>query len=243
MTRNSRITRQDAEAATMVHKPTAYRFSRLFVASSMMAIAGFVTSCGSMGDRIQTGSIPDDYRTRHPIVLADVPHTLNLAVGTGDKALPIGSRDVLKGFAANFIASGGGTIQVALPQGAINSATASHLSKEIRRQLVTAGVSAPQIVTTVYDAGSYEGAAPIHLSYSAVTAVTNTCGQWPKDLMADSMANKNWYNFGCASQNNLAAQIANPMDLVAPRGMTPIDADRRSTVIDNYRDGSSTASE
>lgn len=243
MTKYSTSIRQDAEAETMVHKPSAHRFSRLLVASSMMAIAGLATSCGSMGDRMQTGSIPDDYRTRHPIALADVPHTLDLAIGTGDKALPIGSRDVLKGFAANFISSGGGTIQVALPQGAINSATASHLSKDIRRQLMTAGVSAPQIVTTVYDASSYEGAAPVHLTYNAVTAVTNTCGQWPKDLMADSMANKNWYNFGCASQNNLAAQIANPMDLVAPRGMTPIDAARRTTVIGNYRDGTSTASD
>lgn len=221
----------------------AHRMPCLLMAASMTAIAALATSCGSMvGDRIQTGSIPDDYRTRHPIVLADVPHSLDLAIGTGDKSLPIGSRDILKGFAANFIAGGGGTIQVALPQGAINSATASRLSKDIRRQLTIAGVSAPQIVTTAYDASSYDGAAPVHLSYTAVTAVTNTCGQWPKDLMADSMANKNWYNFGCASQNNLAAQIANPMDLVAPRGMTPIDAERRTVVIGNYRDGSSATS-
>ncbi|MBU2487688.1 MAG: pilus assembly protein CpaD, partial [Alphaproteobacteria bacterium] len=31
------------------------------------------------------------------------------------------------------------------------------------------------------------------------------------------------------------AQIANPGDLIAPRGMTPIDAERRSTVIEAYR--------
>ncbi|MCE6078225.1 pilus assembly protein CpaD, partial [Agrobacterium vitis] len=30
-------------------------------------------------------------------------------------------------------------------------------------------------------------------------------------------------------------------DLIAPRGMTPIDAERRSTVIDNYRDGKDTS--
>ncbi|MDE1996302.1 MAG: pilus assembly protein CpaD, partial [Rhizobiaceae bacterium] len=43
--------------------------------------------------------------------------------------------------------------------------------------------------------------------------------------------------FGCASQNNLAAQVANPTDLIAPRAMSPIDADQRSKVIDNYRNG------
>ena len=49
--------------------------------------------------------------------------------------------------------------------------------------------------------------------------------------------NKNYENFGCASQQNLAAQIANPSDLVGPRGMSPIDAANRATVIQTYRDG------
>ena len=68
---------------------------------------------------------------------------------------------------------------------------------------------------------------PFALSFVGVTAMTDQCGQWPEDLMMNSMANKNWHNFGCASQNNLAAQIANPNDLFTPRGETPIDAERR----------------
>ena len=47
--------------------------------------------------------------------------------------------------------------------------------------------------------------------------------------------NRSYWNFGCASQNNLAAQLDNPMDLVAPRAMTPIDAQNRSKVIQTYR--------
>ncbi|GAI42846.1 unnamed protein product, partial [marine sediment metagenome] len=36
-------------------------------------------------------------------------------------------------------------------------------------------------------------------------------------------------------QNNLAAQIANPADLLGPRASTTIDAERRGKVIDAYR--------
>jgi pilus assembly protein CpaD len=69
--------------------------------------------------------------------------------------------------------------------------------------------------------------------------MTSQCGQWPKDLIND-FGNQNYYNFGCATQNNLAAQIANPEDLVAPRGVTPIDATRRNAAIKEYRERTTT---
>ncbi|MEQ8736971.1 MAG: CpaD family pilus assembly lipoprotein, partial [Hoeflea sp.] len=72
--------------------------------------------------------------------------------------------------------------------------------------------------------------------YLAISASTGQCGRWPDDLAADTSENKHWANFGCAYQNNLAAQIANPGDLIAPRGMSPIDAERRSQVIQTYRE-------
>jgi len=42
---------------------------------------------------------------------------------------------------------------------------------------------------------------------------------------------------------NLAAQIANPRDIIAPRAMTPSDVARRSVVFDDYRKGTQTAAE
>jgi pilus assembly protein CpaD len=47
------------------------------------------------------------------------------------------------------------------------------------------------------------------------------------------------WNLGCASQRNLAAMVANPSDLVQPRGETPAYAMRRTTVIEKYREGQS----
>jgi type IV pilus biogenesis protein CpaD/CtpE len=62
------------------------------------------------------------------------------------------------------------------------------------------------------------------------------CGNWPKD-MAEVSDNEPYDNFGCAQQNNLAAMVANPQDLVRPRTQTPPDAMRRIKVIDKYRAG------
>ena len=51
------------------------------------------------------------------------------------------------------------------------------------------------------------------------------------------------WNHGCASQRNLAAQVANPADLVQPRAETPQLASRRTTVTEKYRKGETTATQ
>src|SRR5690606_853118 len=127
---------------------------------------------------------------------------------------------------------------VAAPTISANAGTANALKAQVRKVLIDAGVKSSRIVMTAYDPAVANASAPIELSFVAVTAITGDCGQWPTDLFGPSISdNTNWENFGCASQQNLAAQIANPNDLVGPRGMTPIDAQRRAEVIRVYREG------
>ena len=57
----------------------------------------------------------------------------------------------------------------------------------------------------------------------------------------DYFENQPYWNLGCASQRNLAAMVDNPADLVQPRGETPAYTMRRTTVLDKYRQGESTA--
>ncbi|MFT6460720.1 MAG: pilus assembly protein CpaD [Maricaulis maris] len=61
--------------------------------------------------------------------------------------------------------------------------------------------------------------------------------------MALEFDNQHHTNFGCALAVNLAAMVADPRDLVAPRDMEAGDTGRRQTVIEGYREGQSTASE
>jgi pilus assembly protein CpaD len=45
------------------------------------------------------------------------------------------------------------------------------------------------------------------------------------------------WNYGCATQRNLAAMVENPADLVQPRAETPVYTMRRTTVVEKYRTG------
>lgn len=224
-------------------EPMATRtLPRLVLAAAIAGASVMLASCGNMNkDGMSTSAIPDDYRTRHPIMLSEVEHTLDVPVASGDRKLTNGLRDSIGGFANDYLSTSSGTIQIILPQGSANSGAASALRKQIRDVLTTRGVAANKIIETSYQAQASGDVAPIRLSYVAMTAMTNPCGEWPEDLTNNTMANKNYHNFGCATQSNLAAQIANPMDLMTPRAMAPIDATRRSTVIGLYRQGSDTS--
>ncbi|MCV3768456.1 CpaD family pilus assembly protein [Rhizobium sp. TRM95796] len=217
---------------------TGFRLRRGGGVALALIAALAASSCASKRDLQTTGSIPDDYRTRHPIMLAEVRHDLDVPVGAGETGLTAATRDLIRGFAQDYTTTSKSTMTVAIPVGAPNSAASHRLSGEIRQALASYGVKPQRIVTSTYASPSPEASAPVRLSFVAVKAVTEGCGQWPTDMFGRTLRdNENWENFGCASQQNLAAQISNPTDLVGPRGMSPIDAERRATVINTYRDG------
>ncbi|WP_046119739.1 CpaD family pilus assembly protein [Ensifer aridi] len=205
-----------------------------FRVAAVAILAGLLAGCANK-DKLATGSIPDDYRTRHPIVIAEGERTIDIPVASGDTRLTQGTRDVIRGFAAEYRNASSGVIQIMLPRGSVNSHAAQIVRKEIRRLLAATGVSPKKILETSYDAGATGDAAPIRLSYVAITAQTAPCGEWPEDVTLNTLENRNYYNFGCASQSNLAAQIANPTDLIGPRQMSPIDAEQRGEVIKTWR--------
>jgi pilus assembly protein CpaD len=60
-------------------------------------------------------------------------------------------------------------------------------------------------------------------------------------LNARSSENKDYYNFGCATQRNLAAMVDNPSDLEQPRSETAAYTARRTAAFEKYRRGEPTA--
>lgn len=95
----------------------------------------------------------------------------------------------------------------------------------------------PDIGDTYTPVAHYERH-PIIVTKSGAHA--KDCGDWPEDL-THTAENDQYANFGCAQQNNIAAMVANPNDLVRPRKQGPADAARRSNVIDKYRQGEAMA--
>ncbi|MBC7281731.1 CpaD family pilus assembly lipoprotein [Hoeflea sp.] len=202
----------------------------------LIAVSLLSGCAGWPGRSITVGAIPDDYRTNHPIIVAEKEHTVDLPVSTGDRNLPIAMRETVRGAAHHYRSSASGIIRVMVPVGSANAGAASVLAGQVADVLRKEGIPGERILSSPYHVSSPNDAAPIRIAFMAITASTGECGRWPEDMFANSTDNKHYANFGCATQNNLAAQIANPGDLIAPRGMTSIDAERRAAVIESYRE-------
>lgn len=204
------------------------------IASAML----FLPGCGTFFQNrhhIEVGSIPDDYRTNHPISISEQEEHLDVLVGASDKDISLAQRQVIQGFVAQYMANGSGPVQIMLPSGGINSAAARRVQPDIVSALRKGGVSSGNIVTVSYAPPSSDGAHPVRIAYRALAASTTQCGKWTDDLTNDT-ENKHYANFGCSYQNNMAAMIANPADLLGPRATTQIDPAKRGNVIKKYQE-------
>lgn len=200
-----------------------------------LVLAGSVAGCANRHS-IKVGSVPDDYRTNHPIMIAEKQRTLDLAVGSSDRGATVSQRTAIEGFLTNYDKSAAPVLNIMVPDGASNSVAASDAARDFASIAHKNGVPDSRVVITGYQAGSAEVAAPVRLSFTAIAAQTDKCGRWPEDILANNRGNKHYANFGCSYQNNLAAQIADPNDLLGPRKPSEIDAEDRGAVIDDYRD-------
>ncbi|MDO8290401.1 MAG: CpaD family pilus assembly protein [Parvibaculum sp.] len=173
----------------------------------------------------------------HPIsVQPDVP-TLNIAASSG---LSVEDRAALEGFVDAYKERGHGALTVATPSGSSNTAIAMNVLADVRDTLTQSGVPANRVSYTPYRASAANQTAPIIVSYKRFVAVASPCGDW-SDSYSYNPNNTPTRNLGCTTQNNLAAMVADPADLVTPRVMTASDAARRGEVFTKYRKGEITA--
>ncbi len=222
--------------------------SRKFTPKLLLAAAALpMLLAGCAADkREMTGRFlrHEDVQARHPIVLTEGPRILDLHIGTG-RGLTPSQRGDIAAFAREWFREGTAQIEIAVPRGALNSGAAQVAAAEARQILVASGIPAGRISHGAYRAPNPAGVGVLKLTYAAVKAsVPHKCGQWPDDLGPSidqpSEQNRSYWNFGCAYQQNIAAQIANPEDLVRPRGETAPDPVRRNVIFDKYRKGEET---
>ena len=157
---------------------------------------------------------------------------IDIAVAANDYRMTRGQRDAVDGFMYRYDKSAAPPVLVLAPSGSANSAAATNVASDIAAFLRHTGVR--HVDVQHYGVSEPDVSAPVRVTYSAVKASTGKCGRWPDDLTNNS-ENKHWANFGCSYQNNLAAQVANPNDLVGPRRPTEIDAENRAVAIGDYQ--------
>lgn len=117
---------------------------------------------------------------------------------------------------------------------------AGAMAGQIRDRLMVLGAPAARVRVVGFDpVGPQDNT--IRVGFVRHVAEPIKCGQRWGNLAA-TRNNDAYDNFGCAVAANLAAQVADPEDLVRPRDMTPPDAGRRDTVFGKYRKGEITSS-
>lgn len=218
---------------SILHSVPSLRLARM-AAVAAVAAAALASGCAGR-DSVKVGSIPDDYRTNHPIVISEREKTVDIPVGAADRGMSRVQKVAVDGFIAGYDRRAAPVVDVMVPYGSANQAAAATVAADLVGRLRAAGVPEGRILHQPYEAAPYGDAAPIRLSYAEMKASTGQCGRWPGNMI-ENAENKHWANYGCSYQNNLAAQIANPADLLGPRKPSESDTARRNVSIDDYRD-------
>lgn len=221
---------------SMSRRPLA-NVARLACLAAALGVAG----CSTKATTASFSPRDYDYRERHPILISEEPETLTIPVGMNGPAL---SREIdvaIRNYVAGYFADGTGKITIQVPVNSANEIAAGKTGKAVHYALVQAGVPRSSIVVAPYAFNDFSKTAAMRLSYLKVKASTPTCGIWPEEQPSDYQ-NRQYHNFGCASQQNLAAMVANPADFVAPRRTDVANGARRAKVINDYSIGAETAS-
>lgn len=189
-----------------------------------------VLLAGSCAAPINDASIYADPVANHPIVVRPGYKSLHLAFAGAGAGLMADDQARFSNFVAAYLDRGNGALSISAPRGPVGSEAIRYFGE----RLAAMGVPRGRILVGTHEVAG--GDARVELGYVAYTAHTDECGDWHTNA-ADTSQNLPMPNFGCATQHNMAAMLADPRDLLAPRPMGAADAVRRATVIDKYQKG------
>jgi pilus assembly protein CpaD len=155
-----------------------------------------------------------------------------IALAVHDQGLSANQRDAISQLAARYGAAGYGAVKVEAPAG--EDPAAVQQAYAVRAALQAAGVPGDRIQIAAYAAP--DPRAPVLAGFETVRAVVPNCALSAGNL-GPRYSNQSSNGFGCSVNANMAAQIADPRDILGARAMTPADSGRAAVVFDNYRKG------
>lgn len=214
----------------MRHSVTHPRL-RTLAAAAVTALA--LGACASM--TTADPNAPLTPLTRYSLQVE--PGLDRIALAVHEDGLSARQEAALRELAMRHRAEGAGVIVVQAPSG--DDPAAAGAAWAARASLEAAGVPAHLIQVAAYDAP--DARAPILAGFETLRARIPDCSreQGPRE---GRFSNQSSLGLGCAVNANLAAQIANPRDIVQPRDMPPAETGRAATVFANYRQGNPTSS-
>ncbi len=190
-----------------------------------LIVLGACSTSGWEGEKHDV-YVPTSYTERYPIEV--VKGTVKVNVPTSSSRMTVAQKDAVTRFAQQARNSRTNSVSIVRPGGSIN---ADAIAGQVTQLLTEQGISASQLRHSTYSGGA---GAPVSLAFVRKFAKTKKCGNWSTKFTRTGK-NLPHSDFGCSYQHNIAAQIANPQDLVTPRTMDPSDPMRRERVFDDYR--------
>jgi pilus assembly protein CpaD len=172
---------------------------------------------------------------RHPIAVREGEVALDLPVHSGSSGLNQSQKAKVANFLRAYQLQSTERLLIRAPSGGPNETAARRAYNQIRRAMYGAGLDPRAVVLEPYYADG-NPSAPLRLSYLQFVAAPPDCPDWSENIGRDPQ-NMPWPNKGCATQRNLAAMVANPEDLVRPRGETPRPGERRDVTWGKYVKG------
>lgn len=206
--------------------------SRYVAIAAVLSLSGALAACAGMtaGDP----SAPLTPISRYALQVE--PGLDRIALAVHDTGLSATQERALHDLAARHRAAGSGAIVIQAPGG--NDPAAAAQAWAARATLQAAGVPDDLIQVSAYAAP--DSRAPILAGFETLTAHLPNCAleQGPRE---GRFSNASTLGMGCAVTANMAAQIANPRDIIQPRAMPPAETGRAATVFANYRQGDRTS--
>ncbi|MCE9522272.1 MAG: CpaD family pilus assembly protein [Alphaproteobacteria bacterium] len=173
----------------------------------------------------------------YPITVEPQVATLVVQVDEGLQSLARGEEPRVQAFVERWKMRGQGVLNAAAPSGTPNQAAAGAAIEQLKKALAENGVPQSSVQFTSYRAAGDDAQAPITLSFVTYAASAQECGSNWTESLSFTPRNTPWPEFGCSTQHNFAAIVAEPRDLIEPRTSDPVDASRRTTVLGHYREG------
>lgn len=209
---------------------------------TLLAVLVVATSAGGcwQSPRFKSPFTLANPNERHPIAVRQGEVTLDLAVYPGASGLNQSQEYQVANFLADYKSQSSDRLLIRAPSGGANETAAMRAYDEVRRAMSSAGINPAAVALEPYF-GNGDPAAPLRLSYLQFVAEAPDCPDWSENIGRDPQ-NMPWPNMGCATQRNFAAMVANPEDLLHPRGETPRPGERRDTVWSKYVKGEVTIS-
>ena len=189
-----------------------------------------ILMAGSCSTTNSDSMISEDGARNHPIMVE--PSYRDLKIGFTGGADGVSADDATKfdSFLADYRVHGNGSLGISVPNGPASRAAITFFGEHA----AATGISRDRILVSTHDAAN--GDTRVDVSYIAYTAHTQACGDWSQNE-SFTLDNTTPKRFGCSVQQNIAAMVADPRDLLGPGAMGPLDTARRSIVMDHYEKG------